>query len=140
MAITKSDPRNKVSRRAYYKNASMYTYTPSYTFPGNLPEEIFKRPTIGTPAITDFAQLRQGIRTNEVLILQPEIEKVIKLSTGCSPNYVTSGTFGDRTITVAEFDIAQQWCKTDWEAVASVITNDPTFMANGMDGFQLTSK
>jgi hypothetical protein len=123
-----------------YRNSAMYTYNPSYTFPGSLPEEIFRRPTIGTPALDEFAQLRQGIRTNQYLILQPEIDKVLQLTSGCSPTYANAGTFSDRKITVAEFDVAQQWCKTDWEAVASVLTNDPTWMANGQDGFQLTQK
>lgn len=123
-----------------FKNSAMYTYNPSYTFPGNLPTEIFRRPTIGTPAIDEFAQIRQGIRTKEVLILQTEIEKILKASTGCTPNYASAGTFSDRTIQVAEFDIAQQWCKSDWQSVASALTNDPSWMANGMDGFQLTQK
>lgn len=123
-----------------FKNSAMYTYSPSYTFPGNLPEEIFIRPTIGTPALSDFAQVRQGIRTNEYLILLPEISKVLTPSTGCAPNYGNAGSFSDRKITVAEWDIAQQWCKSDWESTASVLTNDPTWMANGMDGFQLTKK
>lgn len=120
------------------QNSAMYTYSPSYTFPGNLPEEVFVRPTIGTPPITDFFQLRQGIRTKEVLLLLTEISKVIKPSTGCTPTYAAAGSFSDRTITVAEFDIAQQWCKSDWQSTASVITNDPKWMANGLDGFQLT--
>lgn len=123
-----------------FRNAAMYTYNPSYTFPGNLPDEIFRRPTVGTPPLDAFANIRQGIRTKEVLILQPEIDKVLKLSTACTPNYANAGTFSDRTITVAEMDIAQQWCKSDWESVASRLTNDPTWMANGQDGFQLTSK
>lgn len=123
-----------------FKNTSLYTYSPSYTFPGNLPLEIFKRPTIGTPALSDMFLLRQGIRTKEVLILQTEISKVMKASTACAPTYGASGTFSDRTITVGEFDVAQSWCKSEWEAIASALTNSPDWMANGMDGFQLTTK
>lgn len=123
-----------------FKNASSYTYSPSYTFPGNLPTELFRKPSIGTPPLTDFFQLRQGIRYNEYLVLVGQLEKLLKAATGCEPTYSTTGTFSDRNITVARYESNLQWCKTDFMSTASALSNDPSFVADGLDGYDVTAK
>lgn len=120
-----------------FKNASSYTYSPSYTFPGNLPTELFRKPTIGTPALSDIFTIRQGIRTDEYLILVANLEKILKAATGCNPTYTTAGTFSDRKISVGKFEVNQSWCKSDFIATASVLTNDPKIVENGLDGYDL---
>lgn len=122
------------------KNAASYTYTPSFTFDGNLPAEIFMKPSVATPALSDIFSIRQGIRTDEYLVLATEQSNVVKADTGCAPTYTASNTLSDRRISVSKLGIAQEWCKTDWEAVANQLTNDPSWMGDGLDGFQLTSK
>ena len=52
-----------------FKNATSYSYSPGYTFPGNLPTELYYAPTPGTPALSDIFTIRQGIRTDEYLVL-----------------------------------------------------------------------
>lgn len=123
-----------------FKNASSYTYSPSYTFPGNLPTELFRKPSIGTPALSDFFQIRQGIRTDEYLVLVGQLEKILKASTGCNPSYTTAGTFSDRKISVGKFEVNMSWCKSDFISTASALTNDPTFVADGLDGYEVTQK
>jgi len=123
-----------------FQNASSYTYSPGYTFPGNLPLELFRKNTIGTPPISDMFTLRQGIRTDEFLILVGNLEKILKATTGCSPTYSTGGTFTDRKITVGKFEANMQWCKSDFIATASALTNDPTFVKNGLDGYNASAQ
>lgn len=120
--------------------ASSYTYAPSYTFPGNLPTELFRKPSITTPAMSEMFNIRQGIRTDEYLVLVGQLEKLLKAGTGCNPSYTTAGTFSDRKITTALFEANHQWCKSDFIATASALTNDPSFVADGLDGYEVTAK
>lgn len=123
-----------------FKNATSFSYSPGYTFPGNLPTELFRKPTIGTPALTDIFTLRQGIRTDEYLALVGNLEKILKASTGCNPTYSTSGTFSDRKISVGKFEANYSWCKSDFISTASALTNDPSFVKNGLDGYNVSDK
>ena len=120
--------------------ASSYTYSPSYTFPGNLPTELFRKPSIMTPALSEMFNIRQGIRTDEYLVLVGQLEKLLKAATGCNPTYTTGGTFSDRKITTKRFEANHQWCKSDFISTASALTNDPSFVADGLDGYEVTAK
>lgn len=117
-----------------------YTYNPSFTFPGNLPTEIFSTPSEETPALSDLFSIRQGIRTNEYLILAVEQGRLVVTQSGCDPTYTNAGTLSDRKITVSKLGIFKSWCADDWTAVANQLTNDPTWVGNGNDAYQLTNK
>lgn len=126
--------------KAQFKNATSYSYSPGYTFVGNLPTELFYKPSIGSPAISDIFNVRQGIRTDEYLVLVDTLEKLVSATTGCSPSYTTAGTLSDRKISVSKISANLQWCKSDFISTASALSNDPTFVANGLDGYEVTSK
>lgn len=125
---------NKVTN---FRNASSYTYAPGYTFPGNLPTELYRKPTTGTPKLSDMFKILQGIRTDEWLILVGNMAKIVKAATGCDPTFSTSGTFSDRKISVGNFEANYKWCKADFMATASALTNDPSIVRNGLDGYDL---
>ena len=120
-------------------NATSFSYSPGYTFPGNLPTELFYAPSIGSPAISDIFTVRQGIRTDEYLVIVNTLEKIVAATTGCSPSYTTAGTLTDRKISVAKISANLQWCKSDFIATASALSNDPSFVANGLDGYEVTN-
>lgn len=121
------------------QNSTSYSYAPGYTFPGNLPTELFYAPTIGTPALSDIFSIRQGIRTDEYLVIVNYLEKILAATTGCSPSYTTAGTLSDRKISVAKLSANLQWCKSDFIATASALSNDPKFVADGLDGYNVTA-
>lgn len=121
------------------QNATSFSYSPGYTFPGNLPTELYYAPTPGTPALNEIFSIRQGIRTDEYLVLVNYLEKILAATTGCSPSYTTTGTLSDRKISVGKFSANLQWCKSDFISTASVLSNDPSFVANGLDGYQVTA-
>jgi hypothetical protein len=129
--------KNQNSSAKKFRNASSYTYSPSYTFPGNLPTELYRKPTVGTPKLTDMFKIIQPIRTDEYLILVGNLSKIVKAATGCNPSFTTSGTFSDRKITVGNFEANMSWCKSDFMATASALTNDPSIVKNGLDGYNL---
>lgn len=124
---------------AEFKNATSYSYSPGYTFPGNLPTELFYAPTIGTPALNDMFSIRQGIRTDEYLVIVNSLEKILAATAGCEPTYTTAGTLSDRKITVGTFAAYLKWCKEDFISTASALSNDPKFVADGLDGYDATS-
>lgn len=117
-----------------------YTYSPGITFTGNLPQEIFLKPSESTPALSDIFNIRQGIRTDEYLILATEQGNVVTANAGCQPTYTSSGTLSDRKISVAKLGVYREWCKDDWTATANVLANDPTWVGNGNDGYDITTK
>lgn len=129
-----------VNERLKAQNATSYSYSPGYTFPGNLPKELYYAPTPGTPAISDIFTVRQGIRTDEYLILVNYLEKILVATTGCSPTYTTAGTLSDRKITVGKFSANMQWCKSDFISTASTLSNDPTFVKDGLDGYNASQE
>ena len=103
-----------------YKNVSSYTPSVSYTYPGILTKELFQKPKIDTPALTDFAKIRQGIRSNEYLHLVAPLTSILsKAGTSCGPTYTGVGEITDRKITVGTFDLAVQWCKKDFQNAAN---------------------
>ena len=122
-----------------FQNATSYSYAPGYTFPGNLPLELFYAPTVGNPAISDIFTIRQGIRTDEYLVIVNSLEKIVAATTGCSPSYTTAGTLSDRKISVAKISANLQWCKSDFISTASALSNDPKFVADGLDGYEVTA-
>jgi len=63
---------------------------------------------------------------------------LLKATTGCNPTYSTAGSFSDRKITVGKFEANQSWCKSDFIATASALTNDPKFVKNGLDGYNVS--
>ena len=121
-------------------NAADYTYSPSFTFDGNLPTEIFMKPSEATPALSDIFSIRQGIRTDEYLVLASEQSKIVVANPGCQPTYVASGTLSDRRIQVSKLGVYREWCKDDWTAVANQLSNDPSWVGDGLDGYQLGAK
>lgn len=44
----------------------------------------------------------------------------------------------DRKLSVGKFEANQYWCKSDFIATASSLTNDPSIVGNGLDGYNLT--
>lgn len=120
--------------------ASSYTYSPGYTYPGKLPTELYRKPSIGTPALSEIFTIRQNIRTDEYLVLVGQLEKLLIATTGCSPSYTTAGSFSDRKISVGKFEANLQWCKSDFISTASALTEDQSFVADGLDGYEAAAK
>ena len=69
-----------------YKNVSSYTPNFSYSYPGVLKTELFQKPKIETPALSEFAQIYPGVRSGEYLNLVTPLTRVLQKGTGvCAP-------------------------------------------------------
>lgn len=118
-------------------NASMYTPNFSYTYPGKLNEELLIAPTIQTPALSEFATIKQGIRCGEYMnLMQPLTRVLTKGSATCSPTYTTAGEITDRKLDTGLFEINLSWCKKDFQAVCNVL-GDSALIGDGLDGYEL---
>lgn len=119
---------------------SMYTPNPSYTYPGILTTELIQKPKIITPAISEFATVKQGIRSGEYLnLVQPLTRSLTKGTADCAPTYTQAGSITDRKIETGLFEINRSWCKKEFQGLLSNpnIFGDSDLVGNGLSGYEL---
>lgn len=118
----------------------MYTPNVSYTYPGKFTTELFIKPKINTPALSDFANIRQNIRCGEYLhLVQPLTTVLTKSSGDCNPTYTQSGSITDRKIETGKFVINLEWCEEEFAAVCNALS-DSNLIGDGVDGYELSGK
>lgn len=121
-------------------------YTPNittYTYPGILSTELFQKPKIDTPAITDLFTVRQGIRAGEHLnLVQPLTSVLAKGTATCEPTYSQSGSITDKVISTGLFEINLSWCKKEFQGLLTNynILGDSDLVGNGLSGYELGGK
>lgn len=121
--------------------SSMYTPNLTYTYPGKLNLELIKPITIESPALSELFRIIQGVRCGEYLhYIQPLTTVLTKGTADCAPTYTESGSITDRQLTTAPFEVNLEFCKKEFTAICTALADDPTFIADGLDGYQLTSK
>lgn len=122
-------------------------YTPdfsTYTYPGMLSTELIQKPKINTPAISEFATIKPGIRSGETLILVQPLTRVLEKGTAdCAPTYTQSGTMSNRKITTGLFEINKSWCKKEFQGLLTnynVLGDDKSLIGDGLSGYELGGK
>lgn len=123
-----------------FKSAGTYTPNPSYTYPGILTEELFQRPKIETPALTDFGVIMQGVRSGEYINLVDPLTSILTAGgIACDPTYTTVGSISDRKIQTGLFDINVSWCKKQFQNIGSTANflGDTKLIGDGLSGYEL---
>lgn len=123
-----------------YKSATTYSPNFSYTYPGVLKTELFQKPKIETPALSDFGRIIQGIRSGEYInLVQPLTSALVAGSATCTPTYITAGSITDRKITTGLFEINMEWCKKQFQNIGSTpnILGDSDLVGDGLSGAEL---
>lgn len=123
-----------------YKSAGTYTPSFSYTYPGVLKTELFQKPKIETPALSEFGRIVQGIRSGEYInLVQPLTSILTAGSANCTPTYTTVGSITDRRITTGLFDINVEWCKKQFQNIGSTanVLGDSDLIGDGLSGYEL---
>lgn len=124
------------------KYQAVSTYTPNfgYTYPGLLTKELFQKPKIETPALSEFGRITPGIRSGEILNIVTPLTRVLqKAAAGCGITYSGPGSITDRAITVGTFEIGQQWCKKEFQAAGKYL-GDSDLVGDGLAGYDLGGK
>lgn len=119
-------------------------YTPNittYTYPGILTKELFKKPSIDTPALSTLFQIRNGVRSKEQLHIMSNLSSVLSKGTAaCIPTYSQAGDITGKTLETGLFEINLSWCKKEFQGLLStynVYGDDPDYVADGMAGYEL---
>lgn len=87
----------------------------NYTYPGILTTEIFYKPTLQAPALSDIFTIDQGIKDRKRYNLVTQLDKILKPYTGCTRTFNGNRQFiTNATVQTKEFNVAESWCKDDF--------------------------
>lgn len=97
----------------------------SYTYPGILTTDIFYKPTLQAPALSDIFTIDQDIKYKKQYNLVTELNKIVKPFTGCgtTPNTDIQNITNTEVVT-KEFQMYEAWCKTDFTDQLSGVYNN----------------
>lgn len=87
----------------------------NYTWPGILTTEIFYKPTLQAPALSDIFTIDQGISFKKKYNLITQLDKILKPYTGCTRVFNGNRQFITNTeVVTKEFQVSESWCKDDF--------------------------
>lgn len=109
-------PEGEVAKYASGPNAvSILETNFNYTWPGILTTEIFYKPTLQAPALSDLFMIDQGIKDKKRYNLVTQLDKILQPYTGCTR--VFNGNrqlITNTTVQTKEFQVSESWCKDDF--------------------------
>lgn len=87
----------------------------SYTWNGNLSLDLFFKPTLNSPALTDIFTVDTGSADKKQYHIAPVMNKVLKPYTGCD-QAVTGSQYSitSKSIQLKPFEMYEGWCKDDF--------------------------
>lgn len=87
----------------------------NYTYPGILTTEIFYKPTLQAPALSDIFTIDQGIKDKKRYNLVNQLDKILKPYTGCTRVFNNNtNNITNTTVQTKEFNVSESWCKDDF--------------------------
>lgn len=87
----------------------------NYTYPGLLTTEIFYKPTLQAPALSDIFTIDQGIKFQKQYNLVTQLNKILLPYTGCARTFNGNRQLiTNTTVVVKEFQVSEAWCKDDF--------------------------
>jgi hypothetical protein len=87
----------------------------NYTYPGLLTTEIFYKPTLQAPALSDIFTIDQGIKDKKRYNLVTQLDKILKPYTGCTRTFNGNRQLiTNTTVQTKEFNVSESWCKDDF--------------------------
>jgi hypothetical protein len=87
----------------------------NYTYPGTLTTEIFYKPTLQAPALSDIFTVDQGIKDKKRYNLVAQLDKILKPYTGCTRTFNGNRSLiTNTTVQTKEFNVSESWCKDDF--------------------------
>lgn len=97
----------------------------NYTYPGILTTEIFYKPTLQSPALSDIFTIDQGISFQKKYNLVTQLDKILRPYTGC--DRVFNGNrqlITNTTVVTKEFQVSESWCKDDFTGQLTGVYNN----------------
>lgn len=87
----------------------------NYTYPGILTTDIFYKPTLQAPALSDIFTIDQGIKDRKRYNLVTQLDKILRPYTGCDRTFNGNRQLiTNTTVQTKEFQVSESWCKDDF--------------------------
>jgi ATP-dependent Clp endopeptidase proteolytic subunit ClpP len=87
----------------------------NYTYPGIITTDIFYKPTLQAPALSDIFTIDQGIKDRKRYNLVTQLDKILKPYTGCDRTFNGNRQLvTNTTVQTKEFQVSESWCKDDF--------------------------
>jgi hypothetical protein len=132
-------PEAEVAKYAHGPNAvSILETSFNYTYPGILTTEIFYKPTLQAPAMSDMFMIDQGIKDRKRYNLVTQLDKILRPYTGCERTFNGNRQLiTNTTVQTKEFQVSESWCKDDFTSYLTGAYNHlaQEWMKTGLKSF-----
>lgn len=96
----------------------------NYTYPGILTTDIYYKPTLSSPALSDIFTIDQGIQFRKRYSLVTQLSNLLKPYGGCARVFNGNRQFiTNATVEVKEFQVSESWCKDDFTGQLTGVYN-----------------
>lgn len=86
----------------------------NYVYAGKLTSELFYKPSIETPNISDIAIIDMGVRFKKQYNRVPILNKILKPYTGCERNFTEGKAIDNVTLETKSFEVNVKFCVDDF--------------------------
>lgn len=92
----------------------------NYTYPGIITTDIFYKPTLQAPALSDIFTIDQGIKDRKRYNLITQLDKILQPYAGCTRTFNGNRQLiTNTTVQTKEFQVSESWCKDDFTSYLS---------------------
>jgi hypothetical protein len=96
-----------------------------YTYNGVLSTDVLFKPSVETPAISEFFTIYPGQKYKRQIPLLLPLEKIVKAYTSCARTFTDGINITNTTLELQQLEVNMEWCKDDFEgAVGNVLSED----------------
>lgn len=105
-----------------------------YTYNGRLSTEVLFKPTVGTPAVSDFFTIYPQLKYQTKIPLLLPLEKVVKKYTSCARTFTDGMDITNTSLTLSQMEVNLEWCKDDFEGMVGNILSEE-WLRSGVEEF-----
>jgi ATP-dependent Clp endopeptidase proteolytic subunit ClpP len=137
--LSQYNTKNKVEKSG--PQAAVLETSFNYTYPGILTTEIFYKPTLETPALSDLFTIDQGISFRKRYNLVTQLSNLLKPYGGCTRIFNNNTqNITSAVVETKEFQMAESWCKDDFTDQLTGVYNHlaQEWLKSGIDSFDPT--
>jgi hypothetical protein len=87
----------------------------NYTYNGVLSTEVLFKPSVETPAISEFFTIYPGQKYKRQIPLLLPLEKIVKAYTSCARTFTDGINITNTTLELSQLQVNMEWCKDDFE-------------------------
>lgn len=113
----------------------------NYTYPGILTSDIYYKPTLDTPPLSDMFTIDQGISFRKKYNLVTQLSNLLQPYGGCTRLFNSNRQLiTNATVETKEFQIAESWCKDDFTGQLTGVYNflAQEWLKTGINSFDPT--